>query len=313
MKMNWTEAAYQLNRQGKAYVLVTLVGVSGSTPRNSGTKMVISKDEVFDTIGGGHLEHKTIKYAYKLLSEAKDCQHLEHFKLGVNLGQCCGGSASVLFECFSANGINIMLFGAGHVGQALIPILAEMPCQITWVDSREAQFPENINTYKNVSKVLSENPENEVANMPANSYYIVMTHNHQMDFDISQQILKRGDFNYLGLIASNTKWRRFQLRYKHREIDAKQVERMNCPIGLANVPGKLPIEIAVSVAGEIIERYQETKKQLVKSHQKQNLVPQSLLQPSQPAVPRKPSSQQGVHWKTLKQLLSEHESTSTND
>ena len=290
---NWNSAVYQLSKQGQAYVLVTLVGVSGSTPRNSGTKMVISKNDIYDTIGGGHLEHKTIKHAQKMLAVGKDSQHLEHFQLGSNLGQCCGGNASVLFECFAAVGVNIMLFGAGHVGKALIPVLAQLPCQVRWVDSRDEQFPSNLESYHNVEKVISEEPELDVANMPENSYYIVMTHNHQMDFDISQAILKRADFTYLGLIASETKWRRFQQRYKHRDIDQAQVARMSCPIGLAQVGGKLPIEVAISVAGEIINIYQ--------AQQKNSLTANTLNSTLNNAAA--PSSQQGIHWKEVKKLL----------
>lgn len=298
---NWNSAAYQLSKQGQAYVLVTLVGVMGSTPRNSGTKMVISKNDIFDTIGGGHLEYQTIKHARNMLANGKDGQHLEHFQLGTNLGQCCGGNVSVLFECFADVGINIMLFGAGHVGKALVPILAQLPCQITWVDSREELFPININdkadAYHNVQKLVSDTPELEVASMPENSYYIVMTHNHQMDFDISQAILKRGDFTYLGLIASDTKWRRFQQRYKHRDIDPQQIERMNCPIGLAQVGGKLPMEVAVSVAAEIINCYQTEQKQAQLIEQEKQLASE------QPNIKKRPTSQQGVHWQEIKQLL----------
>lgn len=289
MKLNWSAATYQLSNQGKPYVLATLVGVSGSTPRNSGTKMVITSDEIFDTIGGGHLEHKVIKQALSLLSSGKASQHLVHFQLGSNLGQCCGGNTSVLFECFAPTGANIMLFGAGHVGKALVSILANLPCQVKWVDNRSEQFPANCEAYFNVQKVVSENPEEEVASMPCNSLYIVMTHNHQMDFDITQQILKRADFDYLGLIASDTKWRRFQQRYKHRNINPEQVERMNCPIGLANIPGKLPMEVAVSVAGEIINHYQRNATQ---TKNKNHLTL---------------GSQHGVHWQDLKHLLTEQE------
>jgi xanthine dehydrogenase accessory factor len=311
MAMNWNSAAFQLSKQGKAYVLVTLVGVLGSTPRSSGTKMVISKEESFDTIGGGHLEHKSIKHAQKMLAAGKNGQHLEHFQLGTNLGQCCGGNASVLFECFAAVGVNIMLFGAGHVGKALIPMLAQLPCQVTWVDNRAEQFPTNIDSksdsnfnsntgrYHNVQQLVSEEPECEVANMPENSYFVVMTHNHQLDFDISQAILKRADFKYLGLIASDTKWRRFQQRYKHRDIDPRQVARMNCPIGLEQVGGKLPMEVAVSVVAQIINLYQVAEKKAVKAQQ-QMLGKSLTLEQKQQA---RRSSQQGIHWKELKQLL----------
>lgn len=301
MTTNWSSASYKLSKQGQAYVLVTLVGVSGSTPRNSGTKMVISNDDIFDTIGGGHLEHKAIKQAKKMLLNGKNCQHIEHFQLGSNLGQCCGGNTSVLFECFAATGVNIMLFGAGHVGKALVPILAQLPCKVTWVDSREAQFPVNVEQYNNVHKVVSDTPELEVASMPANSYFIVMTHNHQMDFEISQAILKRADFHYLGLIASDTKWRRFKQRYKHRDIDENQVARMNCPIGLSQVGGKLPMEVAVSVSAEIINIYQAEQAKVERLNQQLELSnPQT---PANAINKSRPKTQQGIHWQALKQLL----------
>ncbi|WP_274620281.1 XdhC family protein [Colwellia maritima] len=121
--------------------------------------------------------------------------------------------------------------------------------------------------------------------MASNSLYVVMTHNHQLDFDISLEILKREDFHYLGLIASDTKWRRFQQRYKHREISPSLVKRMNCPIGLEQVVGKMPMEVAISVAGKIIESYQ-------------------ALLPSEQPTNEQASKNKGVAWKEIKQLLS---------
>ena len=213
-KQNWNQASLNLSQQGKSYVLITIIGVSGSTPRDSGTKMVVSQNEIFDTIGGGHLEYKAIKQAKKLLLENKDGQSIEHFQLGSQLGQCCGGNASVLFECFATNSIHIAVFGAGHVGQTLIPMLASLPCHVTWVDNRESQFPINCEQYGNVTKLITDDPAGEISAMASNTLYVVMTHNHQLDFDISLEVLKREDFHYLGLIASDTKWRRFQQRYK---------------------------------------------------------------------------------------------------
>ena len=157
---------------------------------------------------------------------------------------------------FAANTIHIAVFGAGHVGQTLIPMLAGLPCRVTWVDNRETQFPANCEQYANVTKLVTDDPSGEVSAMASNTLYVVMTHNHQLDFDISLAILKREDFHYLGLIASDTKWRRFQQRYKHREVQESLVQRMNCPIGLEQVVGKIPMEVAISVAGQLIESYQ---------------------------------------------------------
>ncbi len=255
MKSSWSKAIHEMSEKGQSYVIATLIGVSGSTPRNSGTKMVVTKNGIYDTIGGGHLEHKIVKFANKLLLEDECCQLLEHFDLGIHLDQCCGGGTNVLFECFAETRVKLILFGAGHVGKALLPILATLPCQISWVDSRNEQFPSDLSNDSNVTKIVSEYPQNEVANMPKNSYYIVMTHKHQLDFDICSEVMSRNDFSYLGLIGSETKWRRFQKRFTQKGITKHQLERVNCPIGLSEVSGKLPAEIAISIASEIIAFY----------------------------------------------------------
>ncbi|MFT7685671.1 MAG: xanthine dehydrogenase accessory factor [Candidatus Azotimanducaceae bacterium] len=258
----WTDVIQALDGLGETYVLVTLLGVQGSAPRNSGTKMVVTENAFFASIGGGHLEHKGIAIARDLISSVNQDQHIEHFPLAASLGQCCGGSVSLLFEKFAAKQVNIQLFGAGHVGQALTSILAGLPCRVHWVDSRTDIFPQVI--CENTRTFLSEYPEEEVEEMPASSYYIVMTHNHQVDLDICTKILERGDFAFLGLIGSQAKWSRFQRKLKHNlmrlgknEVDVDGlIQSIVCPIGLADVPGKLPMEVAVSIAGQLIEHYQ---------------------------------------------------------
>jgi len=274
----WHEAISYLEARNEAYVLVTLLGTRGSTPRNSGTKMIVSATKSYCTIGGGHLEFQAIAKAQALLKNSQlsgeNTQEIEHFPLGARLGQCCGGSASVLFESFSAAEANIMLFGAGHVGKALVSILAQLPCRVQWVDSREEEFPDSLPG--NTTRIISEAPEAEVAVSPAGTYYLVMTHNHPLDFAITQAALERKAAAYIGLIGSITKWQRFKMRFEHRQYDAKFYDSVRCPVGLSQVPGKLPMEVAVSIAGEIIADYQA----------KQNDKP----------------VQQGIHWRDLKSL-----------
>jgi xanthine dehydrogenase accessory factor len=251
----WVDAVAQLQQDGMDYVLITLLGSRGSTPRESGTKMVVSSTENFGTIGGGHLEFKAIKMAADMLKEEGEQQKIEYFPLGPALGQCCGGSTTVLFESFRGSQFNIMLFGAGHVGIALTEILQQLPCKLHWVDSRNSQHPDSISS--RVLPVVSENPADEVVTMPADSYYLIMTHNHQVDYDILESVLSRGDARYVGLIGSETKWRRFKMRLEHKGHQPDYFESVHCPIGLAEVPGKRPIEVAVSVAGELIAIHNE--------------------------------------------------------
>lgn len=251
----WYEVIKQLESENQDYVLITVLGTRGSTPRDCGTKMVVSRNKNYATIGGGHLEFKVIEQAKKLLSESQSQQKIEHFPLGAKLGQCCGGQATILLESFIKTNIDIMLFGAGHVGRALASILSGLPCRVHWVDSREQEFPENL--HSNISKIVSESPSDEVATMPENAYYVIMTHNHPLDFAISEAILARNDAYYIGLIGSKTKWQRFQMRFKHKGYQPECYSSIRCPVGLSDIPGKLPSEVAVAVAGEIISFYHQ--------------------------------------------------------
>ena len=250
MLTNWADSICQLRERGEAYVLATVISVQGSAPRDSGSKFVVTHAGAYDTIGGGHLEYQCIDLARNLLRENRAVQHIEHFPLGARLGQCCGGVVSVLFEIFSAPSMKLVLFGAGHVGRALATILGELPMRVTWVDSRVTEFPDHIGS--NIERLLSDSPADEVQDMPSESSYLVMTHDHQLDMAICETVLKRGDFNYLGLIASQSKAARFRLRLARKGIAPDLLTRLRSPVGLDTVPGKRPMEVAVSIAGELI-------------------------------------------------------------
>ncbi|WP_223446095.1 MULTISPECIES: xanthine dehydrogenase accessory protein XdhC [Pseudomonas] len=250
---NWIDALADLQNRGEPCVLVTIIEELGSTPRNAGSKMVISANQSFDTIGGGHLEYKAMKIAREMLASGKQDTHLERFSLGASLGQCCGGATVLLFEPMGQVQAQIAVFGAGHVGRALVPLLASLPCRVRWIDSREDEFPEQIP--HGVRKIVSEEPVDEIDDLPAGSYCIVMTHNHQLDLELTAAILKRNDFAYFGLIGSKTKRVKFEHRLRDRGFDNSVVQRMRCPMGIGEVKGKLPVEIAISIAGEIIATY----------------------------------------------------------
>lgn len=250
---NWISALAELQTQGTPCVLVTIIEERGSTPRNAGSKMVVSAERIFDTIGGGHLEYKAMEIARELLASGSQQTRLERFSLGASLGQCCGGVNVLLFEPMGRPQAQIAVFGAGHVGRALVPLLASLPCRVRWIDSREAEFPPHVPD--GVTRIVSEEVVDEVDNLPAGSYCIVMTHNHQLDLELTAAILKRGDFAWFGLIGSRTKRAKFEHRLRDRSFDPALVQRMRCPMGLAEVKGKLPMEIAVSVAAEVIATY----------------------------------------------------------
>ncbi|MDH4873857.1 xanthine dehydrogenase accessory protein XdhC [Pseudomonas sp. BN515] len=261
--MSWISALADLQHRGEPCVLVTIIEERGSTPRNSGSKMVVTAERIFETIGGGHLEFKAMEIAREMLESRTQDTRLERFSLGASLGQCCGGATVLLFEPMGQPQAHIAVFGAGHVGRALIPLLASLPCKVRWIDSRENEFPEQIPS--GVDKVVNEEVIDEIAAMPKGSYFIVMTHNHQLDLELTAEILKRNDFAYFGLIGSKTKRVKFEHRLRERGFASETVQRMRCPMGIQEVKGKLPVEIAISIAGEVVATYnanfgQEVKK-----------------------------------------------------
>lgn len=251
---NWIRALAEFEKNGEPCVIVTVLEDKGSAPRGAGTKMLVSEKGIVATIGGGHLEHVATEMGQQMIRDRESQMKVETFNLGARLGQCCGGVVTLMFEPIGLEQKHLVLFGAGHVGKALIHILQTLPFKVTWVDEREEQFPDMIPS--NVIKHLTDDPVGDVAHFPAGSMYLVLTHNHQLDLELCKAILKRGDSSYFGLIGSESKKKRFIYKLKEREFTDEQIKQMTCPIGIEAVQGKHPAEIAVSVTGELIARYQ---------------------------------------------------------
>lgn len=252
---HWSDWVRDYESQGLPYVIVTMLGVRGSTPRNAGTKMLVANNGFHGTVGGGELEFQAIQRAQAILVDAVEGQWLEHFPLGEKLGQCCGGSTSLLFEHFVPLRSSVYLFGAGHVGRALAPLLATLPCDVQWVDTRTQVFPKTLPS--RVTALQPDEPVDIVKQATGGSYFVIMTHQHPLDFTLMEAALRREDAAYIGVIGSRSKWRRFALRLRHRGFSEQAVASVRCPIGLQAVPGKRPAEIAVAVAAELIAHYYE--------------------------------------------------------
>jgi len=148
----------------------------------------------------------------------------------------------------------LWLFGAGHVGKAVIAALEPLPFRVTWIDARSEMFPENLNS--GIEKLQVMRPELAVGDAPAGTYFLVMTHSHPLDQDICEAILRRGDGAYLGLIGSKTKKAQFLSRLRAKGMSDAQLEALTCPIGLPGVSGKHPAVIAAGVAADLLMRAQ---------------------------------------------------------
>ena len=233
------------------YVEITVLETRGSAPREAGTRMWVSASETRGTIGGGNLEYTALKIAREMLLSGEE-KRQRKFALGDALGQCCGGSVTLSFSRVESIGdeekktLDIVLFGAGHVGKEVARILEGLPCRLTWVDPRPDVFPKAIKADTKV--VIEEEPAWMVDEAPAGACYLVMTHSHALDLEIVEHVLKRNDYRFVGLIGSETKAAKFRARLKSRGIDPKN---LTCPIGLFK-SGKHPAEVAVSVVAQLL-------------------------------------------------------------
>jgi xanthine dehydrogenase accessory factor len=328
---DWLNAAAALAGPGAApAVLATVAAVEGSVPREPGAKMLVTAQQQWGTVGGGHLELRAVAIAREMLASGER-RRLERFPLGPSLGQCCGGVVQLVFEladpayfaalaavagkpeqdCWrlvaldgapdlalfdaagrrlagegavppfadfrSGRGISaatyimrepgsrrwlvdlveaprahLMLFGAGHVGAAIVRALADLPCRVTWVDEREDLFPPDVPD--NVGIEATDTPEALAEQAAPGTSFLVMTHSHALDQRLAETILKRPgyDQDWFGLIGSNTKRKQFEHRLRERGVDAARLDAMVCPVGVAGIEGKAPAVIAVAVAAQLL-------------------------------------------------------------
>lgn len=249
-RMTWYEAVADCERRGEPYVLVTVVGVTGSVPREPSSKMVVTGEHSYDTIGGGHLEYKVIARAREQLAANRFSCEMAHFPLGASLGQCCGGSVSVLLECQRGSQAHLVVFGAGHVARALMTIMEQLPWRITWVDSRPDVFPAQVPA--NVRAHYTDDPVGDAAEVCQDAHVLILTHNHSLDYDLCRALLDVGSARSIGLIGSRTKAERFRQRLEHRGYAPQAISSIRCPVGRADVPGKRPMEVAVSMVAELL-------------------------------------------------------------
>jgi xanthine dehydrogenase accessory factor len=145
----------------------------------------------------------------------------------------------------------LILYGAGHVGRALIRVLDGLPFAVTWADIDAGRFPENVPP--GIAARIASDPAEIAAEAPPGAVHLVMTHSHPLDLAICHAVLARGEFRFLGLIGSGTKRARFLKRLRELGVAEERLARLTCPIGAPGVKGKQPAIIAVAVAAQLLE------------------------------------------------------------
>ena len=249
-------------------VVVEVTQALGSAPREVGTRMLVSASQAVGTVGGGHLELKAIQHARAMLSRGDFDPNSQHFALGPALGQCCGGAMTLAYCALDAQALQhwpltaplfeLQLYGAGHVGRAVATLLSTLDVAVTWIDERQDEFPATTTLGtpwpRHIRQLCVDAVEAEVRVAPQDAYYLVMTHDHDVDLRITEAVLRRGDFGYLGLIGSKSKRQRFVHRFEQRGITPDLIARMTCPIGVPHIQGKAPEIIAMAVVAQLLQQ-----------------------------------------------------------
>lgn len=261
--MTWHRDALAYLRAAGPAVLVTVDRALGSTPRKAGTSMLVGSDAVFGTIGGGTLEFDAINSARRSLQSGELIKSSHDISLGPDLGQCCGGRVTLSFALLNSadtvlleelqdrdleDHTPVWLFGAGHVGAAIVRALEPLPFKVTWVDSREDIFP----AQSSVEMKHAICPELEIANAPDGAFALILTHSHAEDFDIADAALRHSGLGFIGLIGSATKSAKFRKNLAGLGHSETALARLTCPIGDVGINDKDPAVIAASVAVQMI-------------------------------------------------------------
>ena len=225
---DWLVAASGRYREGGHFVLVSGFGVAQAD-------WLVTDVETLASVDAGRCPGPVIEAAKKLLSDTGPAVSVGDF----------------LLERIGFSGINLAVFGAGHVGAALVDVLSRVDSRLRWVDSRRGFLPPS--TPDGVLAVQSAEPAREVLAMPPGSYYLIATHSHPLDLEIVSAVLGRRDFAYCGLIGSRSKRQRFRRRLREQGIADEVIGRLTCPIGVSGIAGRKPVEIALATAAEILQ------------------------------------------------------------
>jgi xanthine dehydrogenase accessory factor len=259
----WIEAVARLRAARTPGVLVTLASVRGHAPRAAGAKLVVAAGATWGSIGGGNLEAVAIQRARELLADpaagpefiTSALSDKAPYQHGV---QCCGGEVTVFLEPLPVVPA-VAIFGVGHVGFELARILARQDIELHLIDTRAEQLaPERLAVLADAVAAVHVHrspvlPEIALGELPPGTHVLIMTHDHAEDYALCDAVLREGEYGSIGLIGSDAKWSRFQRRLATEGgHSAAAIARIRTPIGLAEVTGKEPATIAVSVAAELL-------------------------------------------------------------
>ncbi len=246
------EAQRRCVDEGVAFVTVTLASARGSAPQELGAKLVTSAAGLLaGTIGGGRLEAHALARAARMLADSQSvaCE-LETVNLQTDIGMTCGGEVTLVYEVEGQRPFDVAVFGAGHVAQSVVRLLATLEARVRVFDTRDEWIGRMV-TAANVRASVERDLAACVASLPEGTFVIVMTQGHATDVPVLRAVFEWGRFAYVGVMGSDGKSRRIRRELEASGVDKDSVAKLRCPIGLP-LGNNTPAEIAVSVVAEVL-------------------------------------------------------------
>ncbi len=253
--VSFYEQLTALEREGTAFVLVILTESLGSTPQDTGAKMLVTAAGLHTgTVGGGKVEAKALALAGEMLANTSGTPRFVNWALKTDVGMTCGGSVKLYFEPHAGGGAGakwpVWIFGAGHVVQALVPVLAPLDCQLTVVDPRR-EWLDRLPRARNVRYVEAAEPADLVPTIPDHAFLLCLTKGHASDRPVLQRALAERKFPFVGVIGSDAKAKVLQKELITAGLSPKRAKEFHCPVGLP-FGNNDPREIALSIAAQLL-------------------------------------------------------------
>ncbi|MBX9688060.1 MAG: xanthine dehydrogenase accessory protein XdhC [Candidatus Obscuribacterales bacterium] len=252
--MDYYEKVNELLSSKTPFVAVTVVDTSGSVPNDVGTKMLVTAEGLqHGTVGGGKVEKRAIEESQEMLRSDDPTRKTKfvNWSLEKDIGMTCGGLVKLYFEKHNCTSWQILVFGAGHVANALVLLLLKLDCKITCVDPR-SEWLEKMPKTAALTKVQLEDMPSYVSKIPDNTFVLLMTMGHSTDKPILLEILKSRKFPYLGVIGSEAKAIRLRKDILEAGMSEEMTKAFYCPIGLS-LGSNHPQEIAISIAAQLLQ------------------------------------------------------------
>ncbi len=248
-----TKSVSSLLSAGTPFVTVTMVDMRGSAPQIQGAKAIITADGIIEgTVGGGKVEARAIRFAQDLLAvnDGRSC-HLETWNLQTDVGMTCGGEVRFFFEVFLSSDWKIAVFGAGHIAQAMIPILLNMNCRVTCLDQRP-EWLSRISEHPKLTKICTQQLKDEVSKLDPRSFFVLMTQGHGTDLPVLAEILQTIEPPYVGVLGSLQKAKVLRRDLQELGVAAERIASFFCPMGVP-MGNNTPPEIAISIVSQLIQ------------------------------------------------------------